>query len=430
MKDSKKWGFARRAAWSTSALCALASFGVIACGTSDTKPPPHVLASGEIGTWAGTGTQGNNGEGQPRLEAWLDQPMEMAFAPDGTAVIVDWNNHQVRQVGKDGKIETLIGTVMPGDWPCQRPGADGGVPGTCDVPLSGSVPGSSLNLNHPMDVAFDDSGFYVAAWHNHKVEHYDDAAKDVTIVAGMMKPGPVKVEGTPAASTLFNFPSSIVIQADKSLLVSDQRNNRVRRIAPDGTRAVTTVAGSAVDKGTNADGIAATTALLLLAPTDKLEGADNPPPGGALALDAEGNLYIADTFHHAIRKVAAGADGLITGAADEIVTTVAGTLGTSGFTGDGGPATSATLNQPFDIEFAPGGGALVIADTENHAVRRVDLAKGTIETLAGNGKPGFSGDDGPAKAAQLREPYGLAFDSTGDLYVVDTLNNRIRCIAH
>jgi hypothetical protein len=117
------------------------------------------------------------------------------------------------------------------------------------------------------------------------------------------------------------------------------------------------------------------------------------------------------------------------GAPDELITTVAGTLGQAGYSGDGGPATAAELRQPYDIEL-DGDGRLFIADTENHVVRCVDFDKDEIVTFAGTGKPGFSGDGGPAVWARLREPYGLSFDEAGDLYVVDTINNRIRRIAH
>jgi sugar lactone lactonase YvrE len=418
-------------------LCLLAGalfFGTAGCDGSGAAATEHPLLPGEIGTWAGTGTQGDNGNGLDRTETWLNQPMEMVFSKDGSAIVVDWNNHCVRRVTPKGTFENVIGSADgPGDWPCQTPGQTD--PAACEVPLSEHVLGDELRLNHPMDVAFtSDESFYLAAWHNHKGESYDATTKDVTVVAGLQRPGPAVPpapavgDGGPAAGATLNFPSSLVIQSDGSLLVSDEKNNRVRRIAPDGDHVITTVAGAAPDKGTNADGIAATTALLALTTSDKLSGADNPPPGGALALGADGSLYVSDSFHHAIRRIAPGADGFITGAADELITTVAGTLGEAGFTGDGA-ATAAKLRQPFDIELDKDG-RLFIADTENHVVRRVDLDKDEIVTIAGTGQPGFSGDGGPATEAKLREPYGLAFDEAGDLYVVDTINNRIRRIAH
>jgi hypothetical protein len=394
-----------------------------------------VLAPGEIGTWAGTSMQGSNGEGLEREDTWLDQPMEMAFSSDVAAVIVDWNNHCVRRVTPEGKFEGVIGNIEeePGDWPCQTPGSTD--PAACEVPLSGKVPGGELHLNHPMDVVFTEGdSFYLAAWHNHKVESYDATTKDVTVVAGVQRPGPAVPpapavgDGGPAAGAFLNFPSSLVIQSDGSLLVSDEKNNRIRRIDTDDMHTITTVAGAAPDKGMNADGMAATATLLSLTTGDKNLGADNPPPGGALALGADGTLYFSDTFHHAIREISPGADGVIKGAEDEIVTTVAGTLGQAGYDGDGGPATKALLRQPFDVEVGPDG-ALYVADTENNVVRRVDLDADEITTIAGTGKPGFSGDDGPATKAKLREPYGLAFDAKGVLYIVDTYNNRIRMIA-
>jgi hypothetical protein len=424
--------------WTASAAV-LTLLGAVACGDGgggtapDVKQKPLPLRSGEIETWAGTDTQGDNGDGKDRTETWLDEPMEMAFADDGSAIVVDWNNHCVRRVTAKGVFENVIGGDQPGDWPCQFPGQTD--PSMCQVPLSGQVLGDDLYLNHPMDVAFTDSGsFYLAAWHNHKVESYDASTKEVSVVAGQQRPGPAVPpapavsDGGPAAKATLNFPSSLVVQSDGSVLVSDEKNNRVRRIGTDAARTITTIAGSAPGTGQNMDGIAATAALLALTTSDELAGSDNPPPGGALALGPDGALYVSDTFHHAIRRIDPGADGFITGEADEIITTVAGTLGEAGYDGDGGPATAAHLQQPFDVEIHEG--ALYVADTKNNVVRRVDLDGGDISTIAGTGQPGFSGDGGPATKAKLREPYGLAFDVKGDLYVVDTINDRIRRIAH
>jgi len=144
-------------------------------------------------------------------------------------------------------------------------------------------------------------------------------------------------------------------------------------------------------------------------------GGDNPEPGGGLALDAAGRLYIADTENHRIRRVDFTAG---------IIETVAG-VGTPGFSGDGGLATAAALSYPRDIEIGPGN-RLFIADTDNQRVRAVDLTTGVITTVAGTGDAGFSGDGGPAAVAVLWRPFGIAFDPSGDLYVSDTYNNRIR----
>jgi sugar lactone lactonase YvrE len=136
----------------------------------------------------------------------------------------------------------------------------------------------------------------------------------------------------------------------------------------------------------------------------------------AIALDGNGVLYIADSRNHRIRRV--GSDG--------IITTIAGT-GVAGFSGDGGPATLARLNQPRGLTVADG--TLYIADSDNSRVRRVPLGSGIISTLAGTGRAAFGGDGGPASQASLHNPRGLSFDSRGRLLIADTLNNRIRVLA-
>jgi sugar lactone lactonase YvrE len=142
---------------------------------------------------------------------------------------------------------------------------------------------------------------------------------------------------------------------------------------------------------------------------------ENPEPGGSITVDAEGRVYLADTYNNRIRRIDFTAG---------TVTTIAGN-GTAGYGGDGGPATAAMLNLPRDLELGPDG-RLYIADTDNHRIRAVDLGTGVITTIAGNGQAGFSGDGGPATEASFARPFGVAFDRQGQMYVADTFNNRIR----
>lgn len=402
-----------------AALLALACSGN---GPAATKP----LASGDITTWAGDGTQGNDGDQHALVDSWLNQPMALRFDGDSTAWIADWNSHCVREVTAKGTLETVIGEALPGDWPCQNPED----PASCEVGLGGEISGRELRLNHPIGIEPDPAGgFYLAAWHNHKLLHYDAHAGEVTIVAGAQRPG-FAGDGGPASSALLNFPAAVAIQTDGGLLVADERNNRVRRIEPDGDRLIATVVGVAPMMGMDADGLPATSTRLMLTTTDEAAGSDNPPPGGNILLEEDGALLIADTFHHCVRRVAPGEDGLVGvgDPAEERVSTLAGTCGASGYDGDGGAAEAARVNRPFGLARGPDR-ALYIADTFNHVVRRVDPESGEITTVAGTGEPGFSGDGGPATAARLRQPYNITFDRDGNLYVVDTQNNRIRQIA-
>src|SRR5262249_39724940 len=93
----------------------------VACGSSDDPVPPAPPAPGALVPWAGDGQQGHDSGSHHRLESWLNQPMEVAFAGDGTALIVDWNNHCVRSVDAKGMVNDVVGTPLPGDWPCQDP---------------------------------------------------------------------------------------------------------------------------------------------------------------------------------------------------------------------------------------------------------------------------------------------------------------------
>ncbi len=415
MRSANSRVIGRRCAAAVAALALLSGCG----GGTEREPEP-----GDITGWAGDGTQGHDGDGNHRTESWLNQPMEIVFASDGSGYIVDWNNHAIRRVSPDGILETVLGAELPGDWPCQTPED----PANCEVPLDQPADASRVRLNHPTDLVFDGKVAFIAAWHNHKVERFDLDQSVVEVIAGREKPGFAGDDG-PAADALMNFPDSIVLDASGALVVSDERNNRVRRIVGENPRMISTVVGSRTESGFAGADVPATESEVAFSPYNEAGGADNPPPGAGLALDADGNLYLADTFNHCVRRVAPGADGLL-GAGDpleEIITTVAGECGVEGFAGDGGPAAEARLRHPHDIEIGPDG-RIYVADTDNHAIRRIDPATGVIDTVAGTGTAGDAGDGGPAVQAQLRRPYGLAFDPAGDLFVVDTGNNRIRKI--
>jgi len=413
------------------------------CKTTPAAP------SGIIATWAGTSLQGFNGNGRKRVASSFYNPVKLAFAPDGRTYVFDWNNSLMRRLELDGRFQTIIGTGFPGDWPCQN-FED---PGDCEVPLDGMMTGTGLNINHWVDLAFrpdttNGVGYTIdfAAWHNHKITHYDPSKEmnNITIVSGNGKrgfnltdAGGVVTSGDiphPAADAYMDFPSAVLVDKYGNLFVSAQRSNRVRRIAPDSERTVITVAGASVPAttlGYGGDGGPATLALFALAPYTVEAGLDNPEVGARLAMDdVTGRLYITDTSNNCIRVVEPGLDGVIGDGdpAEEVVTRVAGICGETEGGYVNGPALEARFSYPSDIELGPDG-RLYVADTYNHVVRAIDLSSGEVSTVAGTGEVGFFGDGGPATSAMLRRPFGLAFDAAGNLYIADTANNRIRIVA-
>jgi sugar lactone lactonase YvrE len=389
---------------------ALAALAISGCQGSGTPPPepstmtklrqtPPCAGAGTICSFAGNGDPAFTGEAEPALGTSLYWPIDLEIAPDGRAYILDWQNHRVRRLDADGKLRTVIGTDEIGDGPGPGAGSETTPPG---------VPGTSINLNHPTDVQIspDGSTLYLAAWHNHKIRKLDITSELAQVACGK-GPG-FAGDGMPESAALFSMPKSIALAPNGDLYIVDTRNFRVRRIvAAMGT--VETVAGNGM-RGATGDGGGPLDATFSF----QLDG-DNPEPGGAIALDAQGRLYIADTQNHRIRRI-----DLVAGT----VETVAGT-GTPGAGGDGGPATMAQLAFPRDIEIGPDG-RLFIADTENHVIRAVDLTTGIIDRVAGNGQRGDGGDGGPARDANLNRPFGIALDAAGDLYIADTLNSLVR----
>lgn len=207
-------------------------------------------------------------------------------------------------------------------------------------------------------------------------------------------------DGGPATSARVSFPADVAATANGGFLIADEMNHRVRRVSPAGT--ISTVAGSG-DEGFSGDGGAATSAQL------------SSPAG--VAPTADGGFLIADTDNGRVRRVSPAGT----------IITVAGTGTFSGVTGDGGPATAAELDSPADVASTADGGFL-IADEGGNRVRRISPA-GTITTVAGTGDTGFSGDGGPATAATLEAPTGVAPTADGGLLIADRDNNRVRRVS-
>ena len=261
--------------------------------------------------------------------------------------------------------------------------------------LHAQVTPSSILL--PSGIAYDTTGnLYFADANRHQVFEATIGGQ-LLVFAGTGTQG-YAGDNSPATSAQLNTPQALAIASNGTLYIADTGNNVIRAIDTIGN--ITTVAGTG-KPGYAGDNGPATAAQL-----------DAP---NAIAVDSTGDLLISDSANHRIRRVDT------TGT----ITTVAGT-GIQGFSGDSGPATSAQLDTPSGLTAA--NGTLYIADTHNHRIRMVN-ATGTITTIAGTGKPGYSGDNGSATAAQLDSPRGLAVTTNGTLLISDANNQRIRSIA-
>ncbi|MBW7474827.1 cadherin-like beta sandwich domain-containing protein [Paenibacillus oenotherae] len=245
-------------------------------------------------------------------------------------------------------------------------------------------------------VAVDGSGnLYIADTGNNKIRKVLTNGSIITVAGsgGYDYSG----DGDLATSAQLRSPSGVAVDVEGNLYIADKYNNRIRKVDTSGI--ISTIAGTGGNDYSGDGGLAVAAQL--------------SSPGG-VAVDSEGNLYIADTSNHRIRKVDA----------DGIITTVAGS-DDSGFSGDGGSAITARLYYP-DAVAADSHGNLYIADTYNNRIRKVDTS-GIMSTVAGSsGVDGYSGDGGPAVSAQLNEPEGVTVDGSGNLYIADTDNNRIR----
>ncbi len=252
-------------------------------------------------------------------------------------------------------------------------------------------------LHAPCGVAADASGnIYISDRANQRIRKVDAAGKVLT-VAGIGRPG-YSGDGGQATHARVSNPSGIAVDGAGDVLFADMGNNRIRMISPSGV--ITTIAGTG-KPGYGGDGGQAISAKL------------NRPTG--VAVDSSGRIYIADCYNQRVRAVDAS----------RAITTLAG-IGKAGYSGDGGSATSASLNFPSGIA-VDASGNIYISDWRNQRVRKID-SSGTITTLAGVGKAGFSGDGFSAGDAKLSYPFGVAVDTSGDIFIADSRNNRIRMV--
>ena len=332
-----------------------------------------------IFTIAGTSEAGAGGDGGPAAEAKFSFPYGLAVDGSGNLYVADALNHRIRRIDAEGVITTIAGTGEPGF------SGDGG-PAT-EAQFSDFSEG----------LALDGSGnLYLADRGNHRIRRID-AEGVITTLAGTGERG-FGGDGGPATEAQFSYPSDLAVDGSGGLYVADTQNRRIRRIDAEGV--ITTLAGTG-ERGFGGDGGPATEAQFSY-PSD-------------LAVDGSGGLYVADTQNRRIRRIDA----------EGVITTLAGT-GERGFGGDGGPATEAQFSWPRDLALDESSN-LYVADASNYRIRRID-AEGVITTLAGTGERGFGGDGGPATEAQFSSPNGLALDGSGNLYVADSSNNRIRVI--
>jgi trimeric autotransporter adhesin len=372
------------------------------------------VTGGNIQAFAGNATQAYSGDGGLPTNAELNNPGTVFVDASGNVFIADTNNSVIREiVASTGDIATVAGNGVAGY--------------SGDTGLA-----TSAELNFPQGVFLDSPGdIFIADSANNVIREVVASTGKIQTVVGNGTAG--FVDNVAPLSAELDNPFAVAVDISGNIFIADNAND-VIRVVNTGTTALTfgpisvpantilTVAGTpqlACGEDTTStlcgDGNVANTANTVYLSS----------PAGVV-VDATDNIFIADTFDNAVREVSVS-----TG----IIQTVAGTIGaTGGFSGDGGAATSALLDSPFGV-FLDASNDIFIADSGNAAIREVVTATGFIQTIAGipatNGfpTPGFSGDGGPATSAELDAPSGVFVTSAGKVFIADTDNSRIRELA-
>ncbi|HZY80581.1 MAG TPA: NHL repeat-containing protein [Cyclobacteriaceae bacterium] len=339
-----------------------------------------------IDTFAGS-TFGAVGDGGPADEAQLGWVTGVALDASGNIYLSDGAANVIRKINSSHVISTVAGKFRGWNLADPNPFAGDGGPAT------------SAKLNVPQALHIDASGnIYISDAANHVLRKVDASGVITTFAGRAGLQGHSGDNGPAVNATLFN-PNGIATDAAGNVYFADSQNHIIRKISTDGT--ITTIAGTPKQNGYTGDGGPATSAKLHM------------PQG--IAIDPSGNIYISDN-NSTIRCIST----------DGIIRTIAGN-GVEGFSGDGNEAIYSQLRIPRGLAIAKDG-SILVADAGNGRIRRISPEGKKIETIAGNGEYAYTGDEGPAVDASLANPYGVAIDAAGNIYIADTDNAVIRII--
>lgn len=354
--------------------------GNIFIATHDHNTIERIDKKGVLTRFAGTGESGYAGDGGLALQAKLRAPAGLFHDKKGNLYFADRDNHAVRKVDSGGIVTTIAGNGTAGF------SGDGG-------------PAQKASLNHPSGLALDGKGnLYISDRSNNRIRVVDSRGV-INTFAGSGADGYAGDSG-PALQANIDKPFGLAVDKKDNLYIADRGNNRIRKVTPSGV--ITSVAG---DGG-----------FFFMGDNGPAYRASVAGPTG-VAVDDRGNVYIADRNNNRIRVV------------DElgVISTVAGT-GQRDYNGDAELARDTNLHLPFGLSLDSKGRLLVI-DRSHYLIRRIDPAKGKVETVAGNGQKQFAGDGGPSTGANLSFPHGMSVDKEGSLIFSDKGHYRIRKIS-
>jgi sugar lactone lactonase YvrE len=372
--------------WYPLGIAVDASGNVYIADTYENRVRKITVSNDTINTISGNGSSSFSGDGGPASSATLFQPHFLSFDASGNLFIADMGNNRIREIlASNGTITTLSGDGMVGY-------------------NGNNIPAITSQLSNPTSVSVDDSGNVYFADNGNNMIREINKAGNILKIAGNGTGG-YSGDGGPAGKAQLSGPDGITVNDSGYVFIADEYNNRIRKVNPV-TNTITTIAGKG-NAGYSGDGGYATNAELFY-PVD-------------IAIDSKGNIFIADMINDRIREINAVSHGIKTVAGNGYNST----KWSGGFSGDGGLATLAELNQPQGVA-VDNNNNLYIADTWNYRIRKVNLTTGKISTIAGNGNWGYSGDGGPATVAELSPPTSVKVDAFGSIYIADFYNNVVR----